>query len=265
MGRRDFLLGLSLVMLLLMTACTPLRPAPPLPPTPTIFQVTGSSDLAPVVAAAQRCLSRQHPSFHLLYTPTNTTTGLQLLDQGAADIALASWLPRGEAPPYHVQPLGPDGVALIAHPAVGVKELDLTRARQVFSGRYLRWSELGGADVPIRLVSREEGSGTRAAVEQLLMEGEPVALTAVIMPGARDVVDYVARHEGALGYVSVRVADARVRVLALDGLLPSQDAVEKGIYPLTRATYAVFTDRGWALRDIFSPRPCAEEHTPGAQ
>lgn len=234
-----------------LTACHPWIPSPPTPRPPRVIRVVGSSDLAPVVKQAEERAREVEPTWHLVYTPTNTTTGLRLLRQGRGDVALASWLSQRPGDGLSVYSLGMDAIAVIVHPGVGVEALDRRTLQRLFEGRYLRWARVGGNDVPIRLVSREEGSGTRMAFETLMMEGHPVALTAVVMPSAQDVVRYVARHEGAIGYVSIRLVHQGVDVLAIDGHLPTKEAIERGQYPLVRETYAVFRPTARDVVDLF--------------
>ena len=227
LGILAFVVGVALV------ACVGPRQerSPSLPP---LVRLVGATEMAPLAAEIQARARHMSPSVDVQYTPTNTETALRLLVAGKADIALASWLPKDPPQGFVAIPLGEDDVAIMVHPRAGVEALSLEALQQVFEGRHLSWEDLGGNAVPVRIVSREAGSGTRAAFEALVMRGRDVALTAVVMPSARAVVDYVARHEGAVGYASARWESRRVRVLRLDGSLPG----EKG-YPLHRSLYAI--------------------------
>ena len=51
-------------------------------------------------------------------------------------------------------------------------------------------------------MSREEGSATRELFEERVMDEERVALTAVVMSTSSTVVEYVAAHRDAIGYVT---------------------------------------------------------------
>jgi len=228
------------------------RPVPaPAPPLPQTVQVVGSSDMAPWVQKARIRAQRHVPPVELFYTPTDTTIGLHLLQAGRADVALASWLPQGPPAGYLTDSLGQDAIAIIVHPGVQLATLDLDLLRHIFSGRYLTWSALGGAHIPLRLVSREKGSGTRAAFEHKVMGKEPVALTAVVMATAQDVVTYVARHDGAIGYVSWRLVNSRVRVVAVNGILPTESNLQTGVYPLKREVFALFSPDAVSLQSFW--------------
>ncbi len=208
------------------------------PALPAVVRVAGATDMAPFVDTLRERAKAHTPAMEIRYTPTNSTSGVRLLAEGRADVALLSWLPETLPQGIVAYPVGEDDIAIVVYPRVGVTDLSLEEVRRVFEGRYLTWAELGGADMPVRLVSREEGSGTRAAFAHLVMVGTPVALSAIVMPSGQDVVDYVARHEGAIGYVSARLVVDEVQMLAVEGKRPGEAE-----YPLRRALYIALSDR----------------------
>ena len=136
--------------------------------------------------------------------------------------------------------------------------------------------QLGGRDGEILLVSREEGSGARINFERRVMNEVAVSLTAVVMPTGEDVVDYVSRHPEAIGYVSMAYAPdpedaaAPVRVLSIEGVLPTADEVREQRYPLVQplflASQGVPTGRAQQFIDfVLSPTGqeiVAEHHAP---
>ncbi|MBC7261447.1 MAG: hypothetical protein H5T63_05490 [Chloroflexi bacterium] len=66
------------------------------------------------------------------------------------------------------------------------------------------------------------------------MRGYRVTTTALIMPGSDAMRDFVAAHEGAIGYLSMGYLGTGITALAIDNVLPSWETVEDGSYPLTR-------------------------------
>jgi len=120
-------------------------------------------------------------------------------DRGA-DLALLSWLQEtadGEQGLLWSQPFTRDGIAIVFHPAMPLTEIGLVHLQEIFRGRVQEWD-----GVVLTAVSREEGSGTRAVFESVVMDGFAVGLTAVVMPSSEAVIEYVARTPGAIGYVS---------------------------------------------------------------
>ena len=59
-------------------------------------------------------------------------------------------------------------VGMITHPSNPVTNISSADLTKIYTGEITNWSQIGGNDAPIIVVSREDGSGTRSAVEELL-------------------------------------------------------------------------------------------------
>jgi len=167
------------------------------------------------------------------------------LREGDADLALLSWLEQGQGSDEGAgggalwsHPLTRDGIAVVANSRVPFTDTGVAFLQEIFRGQVQEW---GG--VVLTVVSREDGSGTRAAFESVVLGGYDVTRTAVVMPSSQAVVEHVARTEGAIGYVSTlwvgeAVPQAQgVRVLPVDGVSPTWSAITDGSYPLSRSLY----------------------------
>jgi phosphate transport system substrate-binding protein len=164
--------------------------------------------------------------------------GLMRLKEGETTLGANSWLPVEDAAAVWSAPVAVDGIAVVVHTDNPVAALTLAQLREVFSGRLWDWAELGGAG-EVQVVSREDGSGTRAAFEARVMEGQPVTPTALVMPGSQAVADYVAAHPDAIGYVSIGYLSEPIKALAVEGVLPTPKTVADGTYHLARPLFLV--------------------------
>ena len=61
-----------------------------------------------------------------------------------------------------------DGIVVVTHPSNKVKDLTLEQVKQIFTGEVTNWSQLGGEDMEIVVVSREDGSGSRDAFQEIV-------------------------------------------------------------------------------------------------
>lgn len=212
-------------------------------------------DVAPLMAELAEAYGETSPLVTVEVDGLGTGYGLQALRAGEADMALASWLPpraeEGGAGGWQLDPgwqataIARDGLAIVVHPDNPVEGLGLLQLQDLFGGRAYEWAD--GSPVgsglsalgEVQPVSREEGSGSRAAFEALVMGGERVTPRAVLMLSPGDVVEYVASTPNAIGYVSMGQVTPRVKVLKIEGLLPTPETTAQGAYALTREFWLI--------------------------
>ncbi|MDO4670937.1 MAG: extracellular solute-binding protein [Aerococcus sp.] len=93
----------------------------------------------------------------------------------------------------------------------------------------------GGA---INVVTREEGSGTRAAFTEITKvksdQGDGTTSSAIVQNGTDQVLAYVAQDPKSIGYISLGSLNDTVKALKVDGVTPSEETVASGEYPLSR-------------------------------
>lgn len=224
MGRG--LVGLLLVGALLIgwpTGCarSPARPTP----TPTPLRGAGTALLTPLWPQVVTGFGAAHPGYSLRYEALPSGLALTELAAGRHDFAFSTDPTAPTAyPDLSFTPVAADALVLIVHPGVGLTNLTLAQARDLFGGFIQGWDELGADGGPVRLVGRAVGSGARATFVQRVMGDTPPALTTRLEPDDAAVLAYVRDHPGAVGYVSRRaladVPAGAVRVLRLEDRLP---------------------------------------------
>lgn len=229
------------ILLWLLTACgTPLEPH-----EPVYLRIAGSTSMQPLVEDLAQAYSERHEYVTVDVQGGGSRLGIALASGNQVDIGTASRQPTAEDerdPETGAQRLwwtatAQDGIALVVHPQNAVEGLTLPQARDIFFGRILDWEEMGGTPGEIVVVSREDGSGTREVFEEMVMDEKRVTLTAIVMPSSGAVVEYVAGHPTAIGYVSMGHLSPEVKALPVEGVSPTPEDVQSGAYPLTRPLY----------------------------
>lgn len=207
--------------------------------TPTTHAVTlrlyAASATLPLLNDLMRAYAQRAPDVSFDVRSANYAGVVSLLLQEPDAYFVTNHLPPPEISALWGAPIGQDAVAIIAHPDTDISGLTLARLRDIYQGRVTNWQALGGADQDIVVVSREDGSGTRAEFERLVMGERRTTRTALVAPSSAAMVEMVARQPGSLGYVSLGWVDSRVALLAVDGVLPTPQTVAANTYPL-RAT-----------------------------
>jgi phosphate transport system substrate-binding protein len=227
-------------------------------PEPTTIVIAGSTAMRPVLLELADAFSRQHPDVLFDLRGGGSTLGEEQARAGQVTLAASTLMaPRDPATGAPVPdglrrvPIGLDGIAVIVHPTNVVGGLSLLQLRDLYAGNVIDWVQIGGGEGEMLLVSREEGSGTRANFEARVMAGTPVSLAAVVMPTGADVVQYVADNPQAIGYVSrayvrerldadpANDGDVPVRVLPLEGLYPMLREIQEQQYALVQPLYLI--------------------------
>ena len=134
-------------------------------------------------------------------------------------------------------PFAIDGVALVVNPANKVRAITAQQARDIFAGKITNWKALGGADAPITVYTREDGSGTREVfVEKALKKG-PIVASANVVNSNGAMKTAIGQDKLGIGYVGIGHVDKSVAALTFDKMVPSQENAASGAYTLTRLLY----------------------------
>jgi len=175
-----------------------------------------------------------------------STPGIQAAIKGTCDIGMSSRNLEGDETKAGLTQyqIATDGIAVIINPANKVKGLTMDQLTQIFTGKVKNWKEVGGDDEPILLVSREAGSGTRTAFEELTKtsqktsDGKTLSLVDAAAPiianGNGSVKSNVATKKGAIGYMSLGMVDDTVKKVTVDGIEPTTTTASDGTYKLSR-------------------------------
>ena len=205
------------------------------------LRISGSTSMTPLLEDLATGFVAVHPGVEVQVLGGGSEVGLAERQAGSAELAAVSWLaPEGASqlgPQPHAVAL--DALVLIVHPANRTSSLTFLQARALFRGEVLDWTSYGGPEAEPVIVSREEGSGSRKAFEEVVMGGDRVTLNALVLPNSAAVVEYVAIHPNAVGYVSSIYVNDRVKALAIEGVFPSYEHLRSGAYPIIRTLYLV--------------------------
>lgn len=203
--------------------------------------VAGSTSVEPFAELLAEEYMRLHPGAHIYVQGGGSTAGVEAARSRAADIGMSSRSLLPHENDLSAVMIARDAIALIVHPENQIRNLSLVQARDVFSGKIKRWSELGGADQPIVLVTREEGSGTREAFQKFVMGKEEISLAALVQDSNGAIRQVVSGDPNAIGYISLGLVNENVKALEISDVEASVSNIENGSYTLVRPFLFLFT------------------------
>ncbi|MDQ0225356.1 phosphate ABC transporter substrate-binding protein [Metabacillus niabensis] len=128
-----------------------------------------------------------------------------------------------------------DGIVVVTHPSNKVKDLTIEQVKDIFTGKVTNWKELGGDDMEIVVVSREDGSGSRDAFQEIVgySSGELVR-SSIIASGNGNIKTTVATNKHAVGFISFEYIDPSISTVKINGVEATAENVLQQKYSLSR-------------------------------
>jgi len=198
--------------------------------------IAGSTSVQPYAEILEEAFAHIHGG-EIDVQGGGSSAGITAAQSGTADIGMSSrTLKESEAGLWSVE-ICKDGLAVIVHPSNPVADLTLEQIRAVYAQDVINWSQLGGRDARIHIITREEGSGSRSAFEDLVMDGREISPKAIVQASNGAVRQLVSDDRNAIGFISlglVEEGEKPVKALRLQGVAATRGNVINGTYALFR-------------------------------
>lgn len=195
----------------------------------------GSTSMEKVIGALGESFEENNSGITFTYNPTGSGSGITAVAEGRCDIGLSSRNLKEEeiAQGLTETMLALDGIAVIVNPENPVNDLDLETLGRIYMGEITNWKDIGGNDQEIVLIGREAGSGTRDGFESITGT-EDACRYRQELTSTGDVITTVAGNPAAIGYASLASVKETVKVLSVDGIVPTEDTIKDGSYVVQR-------------------------------
>jgi phosphate transport system substrate-binding protein len=206
--------------------------------------ISGSTSVEKIGKATALEFEALHPGVTVTYEGIGSSSGIKNANEGTSMIGTASRNLKEEEKSWGMNEvaIAYDGVAVISHPSNNIEGLTMDQVQGIFKGEITNWSQVGGDDEEIVVVSRENGSGTRGAFEELVGFEDELTENAIIAEGNGNVQTTVAGNEKAIGYVSFTYINETVKPLLVDEVEPTTENVLSGEYGISRPFLMVYHD-----------------------
>lgn len=180
-----------------------------------------------------------NPGVTYKYDATGSSTGITNAADGTYSIGFASReLAESEiVNGIEHQVIAMDGIAVALNPGNPVSDISMFNLRAIYKGEITNWAEIGGPDANIIVVSRENGSGTRGAFEELVDYKDNLLDGAIIKDGNGNVANYISKEPNAIGYISfstLKSNEDKLKSLKIEGVSPTVEDVVNGTYKIAR-------------------------------
>ena len=226
------------------------RPADDVPPgTPMggTLTISGSDTMVILAQRFAETYMHTHAGTTIQVSGGGSGTGIAALVNGTTTIADASRAMKDEEKAHVLAQrhaaaqetrVALDALAVYVHTSNQVPPLTIDQLSGIYRGTITNWKDVGGADLPIVLYSRENNSGTYVYFKEHVLHDADFAATAQTLPGTAAVINAVSRDPGGIGYGGIAYATG-IRAVSLVGaagtpVAPTMATATDGTYPLSR-------------------------------
>lgn len=209
--------------------------------------IKGSDTLgAKLVPQLAEQFKTEHPDATFDIAAEGSTTGFAALIDGTAQIGMASRPAKNEEQAAAKAKgvtlketiVAYDGIAVIVNAANPIRNLTKKQVEQIFTGEVSDWSAVGGSGGAISIYTRNTSSGTYSEFKELAMKKRDYAPSAQKMAGNEQIAAEVGKNPNGVGYVGLAYIKAQgIKVVSIDGEMPSPETVQQKKYPYARPTF----------------------------
>jgi phosphate transport system substrate-binding protein len=114
--------------------------------------------------------------------------------------------------------------AIYVHPSVEVSGLTSEQLRDIYAGNITNWSEVGGNDLRVKLVRREEADSTLLVLRQSMPGWDKLDITqrSKMALTTQESIETVRKVRGAIGFGPyTKLLEPETKVLTIDGRHPT--------------------------------------------
>lgn len=213
--------------------------------------IKGSDTMVHLVSTWAEDFMDSHEGTDISVTGGGSGTGIAAMLNGTTDICAASrQMKKQEIELAEQKKITPvryvvarDGIAVVVNPKNPVSTLTIEQLGKIFTGAYTNWTQVGGPDKPIIVLSRESSSGTYVFFQEHVLGKKDYTTNARLMPATSAIIQAVGEDAWAIGYVGLGYAveaGDKVKMLAVKAdaeappVVPSEETVISGEYSIAR-------------------------------
>lgn len=211
--------------------------------------ITGSTTVLPIAQQWAQTYMTQHPEVRISVVGNGSGNGIKALLDNLTNIADSSrWMKDSEIKLAESRGFFPfpivvayDAIAPIVNVNNHVRNLSLEQLKEIYEEKITNWSQIGGPNMNIVVVQRDNSSGTHEVWEKKVMKGALVTSRALTVASNAEIVRIVSQNKKAIGYVGIGYLKSSTMIadVAVDGVKATIVAARAGKYPLSRPLFMI--------------------------
>jgi phosphate transport system substrate-binding protein len=214
------------------------------------IEISGSRTLEPALASLAESFNKNHETTIKILS-SGSLKGLTSLSEGTSDMASSSvkipvqmvWEAQKKGVILKEFIVAYDIIVPVVHPSNQVNNFFQGQLADMYSGLIKDWKDVEVKPGKIIVVDREDNSGTKLLMNERFFELKKPLETSIKVKTDADVVNYIATHPSAVGYISKRFINTGVKAVNVNGFSGTLENVEKKYYPLYRELYLYVNEK----------------------
>ncbi|WP_346726678.1 phosphate ABC transporter substrate-binding protein PstS family protein [Apilactobacillus waqarii] len=195
----------------------------------------GSTALQPLVEEAANDYQKDHKGLSITVQGGGSGTGLSQLQAKAVTIGNSDVFAENQkgikAKDIVDHQVAVVGITPVVNKGVGVNNISMKNLQKIFEGKITNWKQVGGKNLPIEVINRVKGSGTRNTFEANVMDGHST-VKAQEQDSNGTVRRIIATTPGAISYLSFSFVDKTIQSLSIDNVKPIDKNVETNAWKI---------------------------------
>lgn len=203
--------------------------------------LSGSTTVQPIAQEAADLFMEKNPSANVTVQGGGSSVGITQVSEGTVNIGDSSRELKDTEQNLGLvdHKVAFDVIVLIVNSGVSVSNLTTDQVKGIFTGSITNWSQVGGPDGTITVVTRDSASGTREMFDEKALgstKDKPVKLVdgAIEANSSGIMRQKVASTKGAIGYISYGYLDKSVKPVQFNGVAGNLQTGLDKTYPLSR-------------------------------
>jgi phosphate transport system substrate-binding protein len=137
-----------------------------------------------------------------------------------------------------------DGISIIVNPNNPTANLTFDQLAGIFTGKTTNWKELGWEDHELIMYGRQSSSGTYAYFKEKVLNKADYSSKVQELSGSAALADAISKDKYGIAYLGVGYTRQRsdVKVIAVNGIMPTQENILSSKYPISRYLY-IYLDK----------------------
>ncbi|MBQ7792050.1 MAG: substrate-binding domain-containing protein, partial [Clostridia bacterium] len=218
--------------------------------------VDGAAAVFPVYSAFVNATYPETTALHDgVFEYNNTVGGYKLLGEKNTDIFFGAYPSeeqileaKEKGTQFTYTPIGSEAFVFFVHKDNPVDSLTAAEIQKIYSGEITNWKELGGNNEKIVAFQRNEGSGSQSMLKRFMGDvpimDAPTEQVNDLMAGIVEQVANYKSKSGSIGfsfryYMEGIIKNPDIKLLAVDGVLPTVENIKNKTYPIVAPLYAV--------------------------